>query len=345
MKGRISHLQNSIFKISLFITCSCTSIVAVKWSFDCSDATSTMPIIWSVSKRGISGRLLSTPSLNFYHCFIQNNHSIAAPLTTSMSSKTPFQWSQSTNAAFQSLKNCFPLSAPFLKVFKFLIQFVVEVGGSDIEEETVLSQGADSDQKLHPCAYFSLHLSPAEKLWHWQQEDAGCYAGSVEIASLAWGDQTAIFGVYRSQEFKIYLVSTRLNSCQVRWAFSFSIEGQPGPRICLTGHRYVSQALRSDFLCWAHTSRLFYDPRIQRTCDILLQYFKWSMLEKDTKEYINACPICNQQKWHIRRLLVSCNLFHCLINHSHTPQLILWQVCLLLRKIGLSLQWLTTFPR
>ena len=54
--------------------------------------------------------------------------------------------------------------------------------------------------------------------------------------------------------------------------------------------------LNSDVLQWGHASRLTCHPGIQRTRDFLQQRFWWSSLEKDVRGYVNACPVCNQNK-------------------------------------------------
>lgn len=42
-------------------------------------------------------------------------------------------------------------------------QFTVEVDASDSGVGAVLSQRSPADHKLHPCAFFSRHLTPAER--------------------------------------------------------------------------------------------------------------------------------------------------------------------------------------
>jgi len=42
-------------------------------------------------------------------------------------------------------------------------QFILEVDASDSGVGAVLSQQLDSDQRIHPCAFFSHRLSPAEQ--------------------------------------------------------------------------------------------------------------------------------------------------------------------------------------
>lgn len=44
-----------------------------------------------------------------------------------------------------------------------MMQFIVEVDASNSGMGAVLSQRTPGDQKLHPCAFFSQRLSPAER--------------------------------------------------------------------------------------------------------------------------------------------------------------------------------------
>ena len=99
---------------------------------------------------------------NFYRRFIRGYSIIAAPLTMLTSSKTPFRWSPAAEAAFRELKVRFT-SAPILQVPDPDRQFVVEVDASEVGVGAILSQRAAVDQKLHPCAFFSRRLTPAER--------------------------------------------------------------------------------------------------------------------------------------------------------------------------------------
>ncbi len=99
---------------------------------------------------------------NFYRRFIRRFSQLAAPLTALTSIKTPFRWSSAAEAAFTKLKGCF-VSAPILIAPDPSRQFVVEVDASEVGVGAVLSQRSSSDDKVHPCAYFSHRLSPAER--------------------------------------------------------------------------------------------------------------------------------------------------------------------------------------
>lgn len=99
---------------------------------------------------------------HFHRHFIRSYSHLAAPLTTLTSTSTPSQWTPEAEAAFLELKRRFT-SAPVLTQPDPGLQFIVELDASDTGVGAVLSQRSLSDQKVHPCAFFSRKLSPAER--------------------------------------------------------------------------------------------------------------------------------------------------------------------------------------
>ncbi|KAG1929495.1 hypothetical protein F2P79_022926 [Pimephales promelas] len=99
---------------------------------------------------------------NFYRRFIRNYSQLVAPLTALTSPRTAFRWSDSAEAVFAKLKSRF-VSAPILITPDSSRQFVVEVDASEVGVGAVLSQRSPVDDKMHPCAFFSHRLSPAER--------------------------------------------------------------------------------------------------------------------------------------------------------------------------------------
>lgn len=85
-----------------------------------------------------------------------------APLSRLTSVKVSFSWSDAANGAFKQLKDRF-VNAPVLIQPDPAQQFVVEVDTSDSRVGAVLSQRSPVDKKLHPCAFFSRRLTPAEQ--------------------------------------------------------------------------------------------------------------------------------------------------------------------------------------
>ena len=99
---------------------------------------------------------------NFYRRFIRNYSQVVAPLTMLTSASVPFLWSPVAEEAFKELKRRFS-TAPVLVQPDPTRQFIIEVDASDVGAGAVLSQMAVGDDKLHPYAFFSKKLNPAER--------------------------------------------------------------------------------------------------------------------------------------------------------------------------------------
>lgn len=98
---------------------------------------------------------------NFYRRFIRNFGQIAKPLTALTSTKAYYHWSNEAQRAFD-LKSRL-ISAPVLSIPDTANQFIVEEDASDVRVGAVLSQRSPVDGKVHPCAFFSHRLNPAER--------------------------------------------------------------------------------------------------------------------------------------------------------------------------------------
>ncbi|XP_024654489.2 uncharacterized protein LOC106675134 [Maylandia zebra] len=172
---------------------------------------------------------------NFYRRFVRNYSQVAAPLTRLTSPKLPFIWSQEAGAAFTKLKALFT-SAPVLVHPDPGRQFILEVDASDIGVGAVLSQRSGTASKLHPCAFFSRRLSPAER--NYDVGDRELLA--VKLALEEWRHYLEgaehPFIVWTDHKNLTYIrAAKRLNSRQARWSmffsrFNFSISYRPGSR-------------------------------------------------------------------------------------------------------------------
>jgi len=171
---------------------------------------------------------------NFYRRFIRDYNRVAAPLTK-LTSSAALSWTPEADVAFAELKRRFT-SAPVLIHPDTTRQFVVEVDASSSGVGAVLSQRSSTDQKLHPCAFFSRRLTPAE-----QNYDVGNRELlAVKLALEEWrhwleGTEQP-FIVWTDHKNLAYIqTAKRLNSRQARWAlffgrFSFTITYRPGSR-------------------------------------------------------------------------------------------------------------------
>uniref|UniRef100_A0A8D0AQG0 Reverse transcriptase n=1 Tax=Sander lucioperca TaxID=283035 RepID=A0A8D0AQG0_SANLU len=242
---------------------------------------------------------------NFYRRFIQNHSSLVAPMTRLTSPSIPFVWSAAAAKAFMELKDRFS-SAPILVQPDSSSQFVVEVDASNVGVGAVLSQRSAGDNKLHPCAFFSKKLSPAER---------NCDVGNRELLAVKlaleewrhWLEGAVVpFLVWTDHKNLAYIqTAKRLNSRQARWAlffgqFNFSLTYRPG-----------SKNVKPDAL-----SRQFWrNPSLPTPSSLVpawwlgsrLQVFlpSWSgsyslphpeTLLVDVREFVGACTICARGK-------------------------------------------------
>uniref|UniRef100_A0A8C5LZY7 Gypsy retrotransposon integrase-like protein 1 n=1 Tax=Leptobrachium leishanense TaxID=445787 RepID=A0A8C5LZY7_9ANUR len=97
---------------------------------------------------------------NFYRRFIRSFSKLVQPLTD-LTKNVPFKWSEQASNAFQTLQSQFT-SAPILRLPNPSLPYFLEVDASNKATGAVLSQRDDVDQRLHPIAYFSKRLTPAE---------------------------------------------------------------------------------------------------------------------------------------------------------------------------------------
>ncbi|KAK3518635.1 hypothetical protein QTP70_006078 [Hemibagrus guttatus] len=99
---------------------------------------------------------------NFYRRFIRGYSSVTSPLTNLLRNKPKtLVWTPAATHAFQTLKQAFT-TAPLLVHPDPELPFIVEVNASTTGVGAVLSQQQGNPQKLHPCAFFSRKLNPAE---------------------------------------------------------------------------------------------------------------------------------------------------------------------------------------
>ncbi len=172
---------------------------------------------------------------NFYRRFIRNFSQLAAPLTALTSTRMTFRWSNAADSAFSKLKSCF-VSAPILVAPDPSRQFVVEVDASEVGVGAVLSQRSSADDKMHPCAFFSHRLSPAERNYDIGNRELL----AVKLALEEWrhwlegaGVPFIVWTDHKNLEY--IRAAKRLNSRQARWAlffgrFDFSISYRPGSK-------------------------------------------------------------------------------------------------------------------
>ncbi|KAI2661123.1 Transposon Tf2-9 polyprotein [Labeo rohita] len=173
---------------------------------------------------------------NFYRRFIQDYSIITTPLTNLLSGKPrTLLWTPEAAEAFHSLKSAFT-QAPLLTHPDPDLPFVVEVDASTTGVGAVLSQYHGTPKLLHPCAYFSRKLSPAERNYDVGNRELL----AIKLALEEWRHwlEGAIhpFQVITDHKNLQYLRDAkRLCPRQARWSlffsrFNFSITYRPGSK-------------------------------------------------------------------------------------------------------------------
>ena len=97
---------------------------------------------------------------NFYRRFIKDFSKTVKPLVALTKKDCPFRWSEACQSAFEEIKDLVT-SALVLRHYERSRPAVLETDSSDYVNGGVLSQ-ADDDGVLHPVAFYSKNLLPAE---------------------------------------------------------------------------------------------------------------------------------------------------------------------------------------
>ncbi|TWW78220.1 hypothetical protein D4764_11G0003410 [Takifugu flavidus] len=74
------------------------------------------------------------------------------------------------------------------------------------------------------------------------------------------------------------------------------VSWRPGPSTCPSNRLFVPDPVKAEVLEWAHASRLACHLGVRWTAGRLRQRFWWPAMEEEVQEFVNACPICDQQK-------------------------------------------------
>ncbi|KAK3506733.1 hypothetical protein QTP70_018861 [Hemibagrus guttatus] len=173
---------------------------------------------------------------NFYRRFISNYSSIADPLTNLLRNKPKsLLWSPAVEEAFNTLKRAFT-TAPLLIHPDPDKPFVVEVDASTTGVGAVLSQQQGNPSRLHPCAFFSHKLNPAERNYDIGNRELL----AIKLALEEWrhwleGARHPFLVLTDHKNLEYLRAAKRLNPRQARWAlfftrFEFSISYRPGSK-------------------------------------------------------------------------------------------------------------------
>jgi len=169
---------------------------------------------------------------NFYRRFIRNFAKIAKPLVRLTRKDMLFDFDKACQAAFDLLKKTVT-EGPVLAHFDREKKSYLETDSSDYVNSGVLSQYGE-DGLLHPVAFFSKNLNPAECNYEIYDKELLAIVKCFEQwrpELEATGIPVSVFTDHKSLEY--FMTTKKLTRRQARWAealseFNFVITYRPG---------------------------------------------------------------------------------------------------------------------
>ncbi|KAK3543293.1 hypothetical protein QTP70_014045 [Hemibagrus guttatus] len=248
---------------------------------------------------------------NFYRRFISNYSSIADPLTNLLRNKPKsLLWSPAAEGAFNTLKRAFTTAPLLIHPDK---PFVVEVDASTTGVGAVLSQQQGNPSRLHPCAFFSHKLNPAEKNYDIGNRELLAIKLALEewrhwlegARHRFWSKNTKadalsrMFAPEESPEMPKPILPADLIISPITWSqetfppANASTNTLPG---CPPGSQYITQARRTSLIHTAHTSLGTGHPGINENLSLLRDRFWWPSMAADVRRYVQGCEECAMAK-------------------------------------------------
>ena len=169
---------------------------------------------------------------NFYRRFIKNFSIIAKPLHSLSKKGIKFEWTKPREEAFEELKRAFT-SAPVLQHPDPQKPFLVETDSSDFALGAVLSQKGE-DGLIHPVAYMSTSLSPAEQNYDIYDKEMLAIIQALETWKIYLEGNPGTTTILTDHKNLEYFTTTKeLTRRQARWSeflsrFNFVIQYRPG---------------------------------------------------------------------------------------------------------------------
>jgi hypothetical protein len=170
---------------------------------------------------------------NFYRRFILGYSSIVKPLTNLTRKEVSFEMTSECVAAFERLKSAFT-SAPILAHFQPELVTVVETDASDYAIAAILSQESPEDGRLHPVAYFSRSMAPAELNYEiYDKELLAIFAAFKQWRAYLEGSTYPVRVVTDHRNLEYFATTKLLTRRQARWSeflssFHYKVLYRPG---------------------------------------------------------------------------------------------------------------------
>ena len=174
---------------------------------------------------------------NFYRRFIGGYSAKVKPLTSLLKKGSTFIWDSDQENSFLALKEAF-CSAPILRHFDPELETVLETDASDTTISGILSQYIQYPDKrlLHPVAYFSRSLTPAERNYGiGDKELLAIVASLIQYRPYVVNLSKPLMVITDHSNLTTFASKQILNRRQARWAnelseLNFKIVYRPGSK-------------------------------------------------------------------------------------------------------------------
>lgn len=174
---------------------------------------------------------------NFYRRFIGCYSAKVKPLTNLLKKNSEFTWGPDQEKSFSSLKEAF-CSAPILRHFDPELETILETDASDTTISGILSQYFQYPDKrlLHPIAYFSRSLTPAERNYGiGDKELLAIVASLTQYRPYVVNLMQPLLVITDHSNLTTFASKQILNRRQARWAnelseLNFKIVYRPGSK-------------------------------------------------------------------------------------------------------------------
>ncbi|KAI0996740.1 hypothetical protein K3495_g11442 [Podosphaera aphanis] len=186
---------------------------------------------WEVPKN-VKGVRSFLGFANFYRGFVKNFAEISNPLLNLTKKGSPFRWVDQHERAFNELKRWF-ITAPILAIWNESRKTVLETDSSGWATGVCLSQ-YDDKGCLHPVAYYSKKLAPAECNYGIHDKELLSIIRCLkEWRGELIGLQEPFEILTDHNNLKYFMTTQKLTERQVRWSqflsqFNFQLIFRPG---------------------------------------------------------------------------------------------------------------------
>lgn len=171
---------------------------------------------------------------NFYRRFIDHYALVAHPLHLLTRKDVRFHWSDTERNAFETLKRAFT-SYPVLRHYDPSKPATLSTDASNFALSGILQQPDDSGV-LHPVAYYSRKITPAESNYDTHDKELLAIVDSFrDMRPWLMGTSQPISVVCDHKNLEYFMTSRVLNPRQARWStflsyFDFQLDWAPGIR-------------------------------------------------------------------------------------------------------------------